>query len=70
MRKSGDLSFSAINSKFNEFKKFESIPSEESLNKMAGVDTTDSTNHRVRSLSQEYNKMVGLPLFTRPVQYH
>lgn len=57
VRKSGDLSFSAINSKFNEFKKFESIPSEESLNKMAGVDTTDSTNHRVRSLSQEYNKM-------------
>lgn len=57
VRKSGDLSFSAINSKFNEFKRFESIPSEESLNKMAGVDTTDSTNHRVRSLSQEYNKM-------------
>lgn len=57
VRKSGDLSFSAINSKFNEFKKFESIPSEESLNKMAGVDTTDSTNHKVRSLSQEYNKM-------------
>lgn len=69
MRKSGDLSFSAINSKFNEFKKFESIPSEESLNKMAGVDTTDSTNHKVRSLSQEYNKMVGLLLVSRPVHH-
>lgn len=69
MRKSGDLSFSAINSKFNEFKKFESIPSEESLNKMAGVDTTDSTNHKVRSLSQEYNKMVGLLLVSRPVNH-
>ncbi|XP_022292849.1 ralBP1-associated Eps domain-containing protein 1-like isoform X2 [Crassostrea virginica] len=57
VRKSGDLSFSAINSKFNEFKKFESIPSEESLNKMSGVDSTDSTNHKKRSLSQEYNKM-------------
>ncbi|XP_062567996.1 ralBP1-associated Eps domain-containing protein 1-like isoform X1 [Saccostrea cucullata] len=45
-RKSGEVSFSAINSKFHEFKRFESIPSEESLNKMSGLDTTDSTNYK------------------------
>ncbi|XP_048767449.2 ralBP1-associated Eps domain-containing protein 1-like isoform X3 [Ostrea edulis] len=57
VRKSGEVSFSAINSKFNEFKKFESIPSEESLNNIAGMDSTDSTSHKVRSLTQEYDKM-------------
>ncbi|XP_048767448.2 ralBP1-associated Eps domain-containing protein 1-like isoform X2 [Ostrea edulis] len=46
VRKSGEVSFSAINSKFNEFKKFESIPSEESLNNIAGMDSTDSTSHK------------------------
>ena len=68
MKKTDGVTFSAINSekldKFAEFKKFDTIPSQEKINVISSNDvvSADNSDRHRRSLSLDYNKMVSASL--------